>query len=179
MAAEDWKQRKLDAMERLRAVGSNMETAKAAFNTATDDLLDLVTWVRSLDRLPVNEMARVLRRERNYVDSTWSDARASGRDKEVDGSWFGLSEDSSDAQLLAALAAYGVVQSSALDQRDKAQAARNKAVCEVYRSKDLGPTAIGAEVGMTCNHVLRVVRRSGIRPLHRTNIRNQHTAPVS
>lgn len=171
---------------------TDQATAKAALNKVRDDLAkatgnasttmttlrDTIVSVRPSGALTVDEMAEAIGRERNYVDSVWS---SHGETKQGKQTRVAVADD--DGKFAHELDEYRQLADAAREQRGAAgtvnvmRAERDRVVAMVYASKILGPSAIAAEVGIDRNHVLRIARKAGVSPVHRTagTARNQHT----
>lgn len=167
---------------------TDQDTAAAALRKSRDDLAkaidnadswmkdfrDTIVTVRPQGILTVDEMAEAIGKDRNYVDTVWSDHGDAAKGKQTR-----VHVDAPEGakvnaiQLLAdsARKAYGTASTVGV-----LRAERDRVVALVYASKILGPSAIAREVGVDRNHVLRIARKAGIQPQHRTNIKNQHTA---
>lgn len=160
----------------LQAVRVELEKAVDASEDSTEDLHDLITWVRSTGRVSVNNMASAMGRKRNYVDSAWSIANRAGR--EPIPAWFNIPEEENAAALLAHLARYSDAQRKAYEEMKVVRQKRDSAVAMVYASKVMGPSEIAKWVGIDRNHVGRISRVHGVAPQHRSNIRNQYSDQV-
>lgn len=155
--------------------------AKAVKNSAdtTSALRDAIVRIRPLGILTVGEMADAIERDRNYIDSVWS---AYGETEKGKQTRVPLESNDGRAEKL-----YGELSSLAHNQRGAAgtvgvlRAERDRVVAMVYASKILGPSAIAAAVDIDRNHVLRVARKAGIKPVHRVagTARNQHSVKAA
>lgn len=163
------------AITALRTVRDSLATA---VNKAEETMLTLreqIVLVRPSGLLTVDEMAEAIGRDRNYVDSVWSNFGSTSRGKQTRVA--AVDADETDVQT----AAHNLRQAAA-DQRNAfsvvstARAERDRIVALVYASKLLGPTSIAAEVQVDRNHVLRIARRAGVAPAHRKESRNQYSA---
>lgn len=156
--------------------------ARDALNTAvdnlcnrTDGLRDQVVRIRPQGLLTVDEMAEAIDRDRNYVDSIWS---AHGETTKGKQTRVPVGEGV-DAE--AARHAYETLADSAGNLKraaslvSTARAERDRVVSLVYGSKLLGPSAIAAAVEVDRNHVLRIARKAGVKPVHRVGSKNQYT----
>lgn len=156
--------------------------ARDALNTAvdnlcsrTDGLRDQVVRIRPQGLLTVDEMAEAIDRDRNYVDSIWS---AHGETTKGKQTRVPVGEGV-DAE--AARHAYETLAESAGNLKraaslvSTARAERDRVVSLVYGSKLLGPSAIAAAVEVDRNHVLRIARKAGVKPVHRVGSKNQYT----
>lgn len=166
---------KTTAIFALEQAGSDLAKAVTADKSATEALRDAIVRIRPSGLLTVDEMAEAVYRDRNYIDAIWSAHGETTKGKQTrvlviadpDGPL-----PSVYRELRELAGAKGLTAGRVLSRR----AERDKAVASVYASKVLGPSAIAAHVGIDRNHVLRVSRKAGIRPQHRTVTRNQHTA---
>lgn len=165
----------------------NEEVVRRGLNQVRDILKEEVTWhaeavratrdyliqVRPSGLLTVDEMAAAVGKSRNYVDSVWSSHGETVKGKQT------RTEVTSDGP--AARAAYERLSELAEAQRKAeadektARASRDHAVVIAYNTRILGPSDIASEVGIDRNHVLRIARKNGIGPRHRTGTRNQYT----
>jgi hypothetical protein len=153
------------------------DLASAVDNLAvrTDGLRDQVVNIRPSGLLTVDEMATAIDRDRNYVDSIWS---AHGETTKGKQTRVPVSEGV-DAE--AARTAYEKLAGSANDLKraaskvTSARSERDRVVALVYGSKLLGPSAIASVVDVDRNHVLRIARKAGVKPVHRTSSKNQYT----
>jgi hypothetical protein len=163
----------------LRTQRDRLAVALDEADVSMDDLRNLILTVRPSGLLTVDEMAEAIDRERNYVDSVWSNYGATNKDPEtgkvrqtrvaVTGS-AGSAREAVDVLTAAARR-----QRNAADAVTTARAERDRVVAVVYASKLLGPTSIADEVQVDRNHVLRIARRAGVAPAHRQNSRNQYS----
>lgn len=164
----------------------DVATATASLNhirdelrKAVDDLTeaaahqrDLIVSIRPSGILTVDKMAEALGQRRNYVDSVWSVHGTTVKGKQtrvpapVDG-------DAKSAFNALAVAASNRM--SASNRVNTIRAERDRIVTMIYTSEILGPTGIAAAVGVDRNHVLRIARKAGAPPAHRTNSRNQYS----
>ncbi|ATN93727.1 hypothetical protein SEA_ABT2GRADUATEX2_57 [Streptomyces phage Abt2graduatex2] len=163
------------ATAQLNRVRDALTTAVDNLCGRTDSLVDHVVRVRPQGLLTVDEMAEAIGRDRNYVDSIWSShgETTKGRQTRVPVA------EGVDPE--AARRAYETLADSAADlkrarnQVTTARAERDRVVSLVYGSKLLGPSAIAAAVDVDRNHVLRIARKAGVKPVHRTGSKNQYT----
>lgn len=159
----------------LRTARDNLAAAVTFAEDAMDVLRDAIVRVRPSGRLTVDQMAEAIGRDRNYVDSVWSNFGGVIRGKQTRVS-------AADANESDALNAVETLASAAAKQRGAAKdvtvarAERDRTVALVYASKLLGPSTIAAEVLVDRNHVLRIARRAGVAPAHRKESRNQYSA---
>lgn len=167
------------AQAALAKVRDDLLRAADGLSTATDGLRTAIITARPQGVLTVDQMAQAIGRDRNYVDSIWSEqgqiARVDGRIRQTRVT---VTDDVDQGKVDAAAA---VLRKVADDQRRQAnevktaRAERDRVVAMVYQSKLLGPSAIAAEVKVDRNHVLRIARRAGVRPVHRVSSKNQYT----
>jgi len=162
-------------VEGLQQLNTELLKARTDSEDATADFHDLITYVHHTNLLMVTEMAKAIGRDRNYIDSAWSYSQRTGRTAEIKPSWFNLTGEETEEQLYAALEAGARAHRQSLEDVKKARQTRDAAVCTVYASKVLGPSAIARAAGIDRNHVLRIVKKAGIAPAHRRNIRNQYS----
>ena len=168
VAAEDVVRKNLNKVRDtlMRAV----DLQKAATSALRTGILE----VRPSGLLSVDEMAEAVDRDRNYVDSVWSTHGETVKGKQT--------RVPVDADGEVARQAYNRLTLLADEQRrtasaeSTARAERDRAVVMAYNARILGPSAIAKEVGIDRNHVLRIARRNGIGPQHRTGSRNQYTS---
>lgn len=157
----------------LNTVRDALKGAVDGNRAATAAVREQIVKLRPLGLLTVAELAEAVGKDRNYVDSVWSahGDTVKGRQTRV----------AVDADGSAARAAYihlsglASAQRSATATESAARAERDRAVVIAYNSRILGPSAIASEVGIDRNHVLRIARRNGVGPKHRTNSSNQYT----
>ena len=164
----------------LNRVRDNLFTAAETLTTVGDEMRNLIVAVRPAGLLTVDEMAQAIERDRNYIDSVWS---AYGETVRVDGrvkqTRVPVTEDTNPED---ARAAYEQLSEASRNHRrvlslvGTSRAERDRVVAMVYGSKLLGPSAIAAEVGIDRNHVLRIARKAGVAPVHRTGSKNQYSA---
>jgi hypothetical protein len=172
---------------------TNEATAVAVLNRVQDDLIeavetldnrttalhDKIVEIRPLGLLTVDEMAKAVDRERNYIDSVWSLSGATVKGKQTRVTV----DETADAE--AARAAYDMLAELSDNQRRAARAVttarsnRNQAVVTAYASRVLGPSSIAQHVGVDRNHVLRIARAAGVKPMHRTGSKNQYSNATS
>ena len=175
-------------------VVTDQNTATAALHKVRDDLANAVTHqddamaamrqliieLRPSGVLTVDEIGAAIGRERNYVDSTWSGAEKTTTGKQTR---IPVRDDVTDTERAAALASLTIankVHANAAQDAKDARAERDRTVAMVYASKILGPSAIAAAVDVDRNHVLRIARKLGVKPVHRDFSRNQYSyAPGS
>lgn len=155
--------------------------------TAMKNLRDLIVLVRPSGLLTVGEMAEAIEHDRNYVDSVWSIHGETKQDPEtgrvvqtrvkpLDGS---ISKDERYERAYKPLVKAAKAQRDTAGAYASALAERNRTVAMIYASKILGPTDIGREIGVDRNHVLRISRKQGVAPVHRTDTRNQYSGGTS
>lgn len=163
------------AISALRTVRDDLFGALKTADEAMEVLRDLIVLVRPSGLLTVDEMAEAIGRDRNYVDSVWSNFGDTSRGKQT--RVVAANADETDVET-----ARHNLRKAADQQRDRAaavsvlRAERDRVVAMVYASKILGPTSIASEVHVDRNHVLRIARRAGIAPAHRKESRNQYSA---
>jgi hypothetical protein len=162
----------------LRVVRDDLVAAVDHVMASTDAMRDKLVAVRPLGLLTVDEMAQAIGRDRNYVDRVWSayGTTTKGRQTRVPV----VSDE--DAAVKARdtfdeLADMATRHNRTLSAVATARSARDRMVAMVYAAKVLGPSAIATEVGIDRNHVLRIARKAGVAPVHRTGAKNQYTRP--
>lgn len=163
------------AYSSLGHVRNELHNAVTAADAAMDKLRDLIVKLRPTGVLTVDEMAAAIGRpDRNYVDSVWSafGDTTTGKQTRVPAASVG---EADKAAATAALAAANKAQLKAADAVKTARAERDRVVAMVYASRILGPSAIADAVYVDRNHVLRIVRKAGVAPVHRTASRNQYS----
>lgn len=159
----------------LRKVRDDLTESAESLARHTDELWNHVIRIRPKGLLTVDEMAEAIDRDRNYVDSIWS---AHGETTKGKQTRVPVAEGV-DAD--AARCAYETLTKAAAELKQAAsrvsdaRAERNRVVALVYGSKLLGPSAIAATVEVDRNHVLRIARKAGHKPVHRVGSRNQYT----
>lgn len=159
----------------LIRVRDDLNSAVDNLNNRTNGLRDQVVNIRPRGLLTVDEMAEAINRDRNYVDSIWSTYGVTTKGKQT------RVPVSKGADADAARTAYEKLAGSANDLKratdkvDTARSERDRVVALVYGSKLLGPSAIAATVNVDRNHVLRIARKAGVKPVHRVASRNQYT----
>ncbi|AMD42800.1 hypothetical protein SEA_XKCD426_59 [Streptomyces phage Xkcd426] len=163
------------ARRALNKVRDDLKRAVDSLSDRTDDMRDKVVATRPKGLLTVDEMAQAIKRDRNYVDSIWS---AHGETTKGKQTRVPVAEDADPER---ARFEYESLVNVAADQRralglvTTARAERDRVVALVYGSKLLGPSAIAAAVDVDRNHVLRIARKAGVKPVHRTGSKNQYT----
>ena len=159
----------------LRKVRDDLAKAIDRADDTTGALRAAIVTARPAGILTVDQIADAIGRDRNFVDTTWSDYGQSTRNKQTRVAI----QDVDDATHAAAVK---TLSDAAWDHRrahndvNTLRAERDRVVAMVYASKLLGPSAISREVGIDRNHVLRVARKAGVAPMHRTNSKNQYSA---
>lgn len=159
----------------LRTARDNLDAAVYKAEEAMDKLRDTIIGVRPSGLMTVDEMSEAIGRDRNYVDSVWSNFGDTSRGKQT-------RVPTNDADETDVETAWSNLKQAADSQRRAAgtvsimRAERDRVVALVYASKLLGPTSIAAEVQVDRNHVLRLARRAGVAPAHRQGSRNQYSA---
>jgi hypothetical protein len=179
----------LDRARVLNGV-TDQATATAALNKVRDDLVkaaenaasattalrDGIVRIRPSGLLTVDQMAEAIERDRNYVDSVWSNYGDTHQGKQTR-----VPALAADDENVYELPTYRELADLARNQRGTAatlgviRAERDRIVAMIYASKLLGPSAIGSNVGVDRNHVLRIARKANVQPVHRTDARNQYT----
>lgn len=160
----------------LIRVRDDLNSAVDNLMNRTDGLRDQVVNIRPKGLLTVDEMAAAIGRDRNYVDSIWSAHGETTKGKQT------RVPVSEGVDAAAARTAYEILAGTANDLKraaskvSTARAERDRVVALVYGSKLLGPSAIASTVGVDRNHVLRIARKAGVRPVHRVGSRNQYTS---
>lgn len=165
------------AQATLYSLGSDLSRADDLYHEATDDLREAILDIRPTGVVSVPQMASAIGKQRNYIDTLWSGSGRTVRDDDgrVVQTRLGIEPGELAEQMLDRLEALSDRQIKRHANARVIRARRDQAVVVVYTSKILGPTAIAAHLGIDRNHVLRIVRKAGVSPAHRTNIRNQHT----
>lgn len=163
------------AAQALRTARDHLAKVQTRGDDAMTQLRDALVRLRPSGLLSVEEMAAAIGRDRNYVDSVWSNFGETNKGKQtrivvVD------ADQASAASALKNLTTVAGAQRSAAENVKTARAERDRVVAMVYASKLLGPTAIATEVQVDRNHVLRIARRAGVAPAHRMVSRNQYSA---
>lgn len=158
----------------LNKLRDDLAIAVDNLSERASDVVDLVIKYRPSGLLTVDEIGKAVGRDRNYVDSVWSLHGETTKGKQTR-----VTVDNPDPN--AARWAYESLVDAAANLVRATQivkdvrAERNRVMSLVYAAKILGPSAIAAEVGVDRNHVLRVARKSGVAPVHRTDAKNQYT----
>lgn len=159
----------------LAKVRDELNSAVTASETAMGNLRAEIVKVRPSGLLTVDEMAEAIDRDRNYVDSVWSSYGDTTKGKQTR---VAVPENADGEK---ARRAYETLHTLSDNQRKTAghektaRAERDRVVAIVYGSKLFGPSAIAVAVGVDRNHVLRIARKAGVQPQHRTTSRNQYT----
>lgn len=162
------------AVTALRTARDNLFDALDKSDDAMEVLRDLIVLVRPSGLLTVDEMAEAIGRDRNYVDSVWSNFGDTNKGKQT-------RVASAEADETDIETARHNLRKAADQQRERAsvvsvlRAERDRVVAMVYASKLLGPSSIASEVQVDRNHVLRIARRAGVAPAHRQGSRNQYS----
>jgi len=162
------------AITALRTARDNLANAVKVANEAIVRLRDNILLVRPSGLLTVDQMAEAIGRDRNYVDSVWSNFGETSLGKQT-------RVPTQDADEFDAQTAAHNLKQAAASHRSAAgtvkvlRAERDRVVSLVYASKLLGPTSIAAEVQVDRNHVLRLARNAGVAPAHRQSSRNQYS----
>ena len=158
----------------LEEVGICLAKAVGAARTTGAALRDAIVRIRPLGLLTVDQMAEAIVRDRNHIDAVWSAYGDTTKGKQTRVAVVADPDGPLPAE-------YGELYGLARDHRNTSLAVtllrseRDQAVAAVYASKVLGPSAIAAHVGIDRNHVLRISRKAGVAPQHRTRTRNQHS----
>lgn len=147
-----------------------VSSALNLYNATSKGLRDTIVSVRARGVVTVKQMAEALGTDRNYVDQVWS---THGR--KDDGSWVTRGDVHELVDDLKSLANANASFRAASNALNTARAERNRVISLAYASKVLGPSEIANAVGIDRNHVQRIARKAGIKPLHRSNPRNQYT----
>lgn len=163
------------ARNALKTARKGLDDAIVASDEAMKALRELIVKLRPTGILTVDEMAKAIGHDRNYVDSVWSNFGETAKGKQTRVATpdnLGAEPDQAYQQLKAAAKA----QRDAAKAVKTARAERNRVVAMVYGSRLLGPTAIAVESDVDRNHVLRLSRKAGVEPAHRQGSRNQYSA---
>lgn len=169
---------------------TDQATAAAALNHARDNLAKAIRYgedaidklrerivsLRPTGILSVDQMAKAIGRDRNYIDSVWSafgDVTPGKQTRVVPDGVLELVN-----QATTELTRLGHESAAAASRVSLARSERDRTVAMVYGSKLIGPSAIAANVGVDRNHVLRIARRQGVGPAHRVVSRNQYSDGV-
>lgn len=167
------------AKSTLLTLGLDLSRADELYHEATEDLREAILYIRPTGVVTVPQMADAIGKQRNYIDTLWSGSGRTVRDDEgrVVQTRINSGEGADDAaeQMLDRLEALSDRQIKTHTAARVIRADRDRAVVVIYTAKILGPTAIASYLGIDRNHVLRIVRKAGATPAHRTNIKNQHT----
>lgn len=150
--------------------------ADASVNLAdrTEEFVDLIIEIRPSGLLTVDEIGEAVGRDRNYVDNLWSlhGQTTQGRQTRVP---VNHPDPEKAVQAASRLSVAARNLKNATSVVGTVREERNRTIGLVYSAKLLGPSAIAAEVGIDRNHVLRIVRKLGIKPVHRAGARNQYS----
>lgn len=163
-----------EALVRLDMAASKLARARDHVSETLADMRNAVIDARTAGVLTVAQIAAAIGRERNVVDAIWASTgrTVKGRQTRVDVSESDASERGSAIDRLHALAS---VHKEAVETAELARGERDRQIQVAYAAKTLGPSAIARATGIDRNHVLRLVRKAGVGPAHRTNIKNQYT----
>lgn len=163
----------------LVRVREDLRQCVADAEFAVDNLRQMIVVVRPTGLLTVDQMAEAIGHDRNYVDSVWSNfgETRKGKQTRAGGSCDVVQGDALE-QAWKPLADASRAQVAAAAKARTARAERDRVVAMVYASKLLGPSAIAAAVDVDRNHVLRIARKAGVAPVHRTGTRNQYTVEL-
>lgn len=154
----------------------------AAYEEANAHLRGLIFSVRPKGLLTVDEMAKAIERDRNYIDSVWSllggGVKVDGKVKQTRVPVAEGADAAAARQAYNDLADASRTRQLALSAMETARAERNRVITMIYAADmpGLGPSPIARHVGIDRNHVLRIVRRAGVKPVHRTGAKNQYTS---
>jgi hypothetical protein len=167
------------AVATLTTVRDYLDSALDDYRDATNALMDKVLSLRPSGFLSVKQIADAVGRDRGYVDTLWSKSGSTvkGRQTRMDVA-ARESEVNQPLQVAAAIAELQMLASRAASTKKSVsirRTARDCAVVKVYASKLLGPSEIARHAGIDRNHVLRLCRRAGVPPMHRTGVKNQYT----
>lgn len=157
------------ARDALKEAGESAAQAMAALRAVVVD-------ERPRGILTVGEIAEAIGRDRNAVDTWYSDAGHTVKGKQTR-----VSADATDAdreRSVTRLAAAAAEQRRTASAAVAARAERDRLIVLVYSSKLLGPSAIAGAVDVDRNHVLRIARKHGVKPAWRSgeSVRNQYSA---
>lgn len=158
----------------LNKARDSLNAAVAMYMKSRDELHATIIQVRRDGVMCVNEMAQVLGESRNYVDRIWS-TRPDRACVETEAYRYSVNDVEGNRKALVALTEAKAEHRRNANILSAARAERNRQVVMAYTSKVLGPSSIAAESGVDRNHVLRIARRNGVGPVHRTEPRNQYT----
>jgi hypothetical protein len=164
-------------------VAHGFNQAMARKTHALTNLRVEVVDARTAGVLTVPQIAAAIGRERSAVDGIWAtygpgiEVDPHGKRKQTRVATMPLGTDdtlfaASVSKLSDAARAY----KEAVDHVGAMRKERDRAIVAVYTSGAVGPSAIADLVGIDRNHVLRLVRKAGVGPIHRKNPRNQYTA---
>ncbi|AKA61796.1 hypothetical protein AVT62_gp58 [Streptomyces phage TP1604] len=159
----------------LVKVRDDLTTAVDNLTTVTDNLWDHVIRVRPKGLLTVDEMAEAIGRDRNYVDSIWSAHGETTKGKQTRVPVAEGVDPEAARHAYETLSDAANSRQRAVSMVSTARAERDRVVSLVYGSKLLGPSAIAATVDVDRNHVLRIARKAGVKPVHRVGSKNQYT----
>lgn len=169
------------AVARLKQVGAALADAVSAADDAMDALRGEIISQRPVGLLTVEQMGEAVGRDRNYIDSTWSafGETVSGKQTRA----LRTADEYLSAEDYLSAQEEAVKRLAKLSQQQRLTAAavvttraeRDRTVAMVYQAKILGPSAIASAVGVDRNHVGRIARRQGVKPVHRKHSRNQYS----
>lgn len=163
----------------LNKVRDDLVRAEKTAATVVDEMRAALIDCRPRGLLTVGEMAEAIGRPRNYVDRVWSaHHQPEIRNGVAVQTRVPVAENVNAIEarrVYNRLKALGAADQRASAELNRARSERNQAVAIVYGAGILGPSAIAREVGIDRNHVLRIARRLGVDPVHRTRIRNQYS----
>lgn len=166
---------KATAESALRAARDRLADALAIADETMSTLRDTIIQVRPSGLLAVEDMAAAIDRDRNYIDSVWSNFGETSKGRQTRVTIDGDDDEVNTRTATMSLSTAARAQRVATDRVTSARADRDRTVAMVYASKLLGPTAIASEVRVDRNHVLRIARRAGVAPMHRQGSRNQYS----
>uniref|UniRef100_A0AAU7GXD0 Helix-turn-helix DNA binding domain protein n=1 Tax=Streptomyces phage Geonosis TaxID=3158856 RepID=A0AAU7GXD0_9CAUD len=163
------------ATAQLVKVRDGLKTAADELSASTDRLWDHVVRIRPQGLLTVDEMAEAIGRDRNYVDSIWSAHGETTKGKQTRVPVAEGVDAEAARRAYETLADAAGSRTRAASAVTTARAERDRVVAMVYGSKLLGPSAIASAVDVDRNHVLRIARKAGVKPVHRVGSKNQYT----
>ena len=173
--AEATEQAGLEAAKALADARESLDRATVTASSERSRMVALILETRPSGLLSVDRIAEAINRNRNYVDSLWSDHKIRHHGGEatqtrVEPSGSTAAAKARFAELHQASERVRASEGDVLFFRD----ARNRAIVQAYESGSLGPVKIAEYSGIDRNHVGRVLRKAGVNPRYRTNTRNQH-----
>lgn len=162
------------AQASLRRVRDELLTTVADSAEAASVLRTMIVTMRPQGILSVDEMGAAVGRDRNYIDSVWSQHGATTTGRQTRITMIGAPDEQREAAMRSLAVADKLVRKAAETEKT-ARAERDRVVAMVYASKILGPSAIAAAAAIDRNHVLRLARKAGVAPMHRAASRNQYS----